>query len=84
MNVNAKEKVTIKSGAFSGCTALTEKNIDAKEKDVSDDAFPKNGESKGHKSSSDKDDDDQSSAKTLGNIDINTVYLGTSPNIVFN
>lgn len=83
MDVRAKEKVTIKSGAFSGCTSLTEKNIEANEKDVSDDAFPK--KSKGHKSSSNKDDDDdQSSAKTLGNIDIKTVYLGTSPNIFLN
>lgn len=84
LDVHANGKATIRSGAFSGCTALTEKNIDAKEKDVADDAFPKSG---GHKSSSHKDDDNgevQPRAETLGNIDINSVYLGVSPNIVLN
>ena len=87
LNVHADGKATVESGAFSGCSSLDNPNIDAPSKDVQDGAFENgygDGKKKSHGSSSHKDnDDDLSSAKTLGNVDINTIYLGTSPNIVF-
>ncbi|KAK8864998.1 hypothetical protein M9Y10_010526 [Tritrichomonas musculus] len=88
--LNAKaEKATIESCAFAGCSSLTDKTIDAHDKDVAPDAFDGGGDDDGNKkksgSSSYKDsDDDHSWAKSLGNIEIRTVYLGTSPNIALN
>lgn len=82
--LNAKaEKATIESGAFACSSSLTDKTIDAHDKDVAPDAFDggsdnddDDGKKKKSGSSSHKDsDDDRSSAKSLGNIDIRTVYL---------
>lgn len=87
LNVKAGEKATVEGGAFAGCESLGDNyNIDAPTKIVADDAFNGNsGDNKGHKSSSHKDDDgSQSSAKTLNDFKIQTVYLGVSPNIIVN
>ena len=94
VNVHADGKATVGDNAFAGCSALKSgATIDAPTKDVSQNAYGNggsgNGGGKKKKSGSshkddDDDDDDESSAKTLGNIKINSVYLGTSPNIYVN
>ena len=88
LNIHADGSATIQSGAFAGCENLNDPTIDSPNKNIDDGAFPNgydDGKKKGSKSSSHKDDDsDQSSARTLGNVDINSIYLGTSPNIVLN
>lgn len=84
LDIDAGGKATVQAEAFKGCKSLDDPKIDAKDKDIADDAF--DGKKKGGSSSSNKDDDsqDEQSAKTLGNFDINSVYLGTSPNIYVN
>ncbi|KAK8850279.1 hypothetical protein M9Y10_018408 [Tritrichomonas musculus] len=93
VHVHAGGKATIGDNAFSGCSALKSgANIDASEKVESPNAYGDGGsgggssdkKKKSGSSHKDNDDDDESSAKTLGNIKINSVYLGTSPNIVVN
>lgn len=83
LNIHADGKATVQSNAFKGCKQLKSRNIDAKDVDIADDAFDSG---KKHGSSSHKDDDseDEKSAKTLGDFKIDSVYLGTSPNIFVN
>ncbi|KAK8857696.1 hypothetical protein M9Y10_016104 [Tritrichomonas musculus] len=45
---------------------------------------PKNSHKKSSSSHKNNDDDNEESAKVLGDFNIETVYLGTSPNIVVN
>ncbi|KAK8845815.1 hypothetical protein M9Y10_020738 [Tritrichomonas musculus] len=89
VNIKSDGKATVGENAFQGCSALDGgANIEADEKDVSPNAYGDGGDDGGKKKKSgssshkDNDDDSEASAKTLGNIDIETVYLGTSPNIV--
>lgn len=85
--IKSSGKATVGENAFSGCSSLDEAQIEAPEKDVSPDAYGGGGGSgkkKGGSSHSDDDDENELNAKTLGNFEIKTVYLGTSPNIVFN
>lgn len=78
---NNDKNVTVGDNAFGGCNLLNYANIVAQNKDISYCAY---GGCKGRRSSSNKDEDDksQSSAKALGNIKIQTVYIGYSPNII--
>lgn len=76
-------------------TVLSINCVNGKAQNVNPDAYtgPDNGygfntnsgKKKGHGSSHKNDDDDsKSSSKTLGNIEIKSVYLGASPNIYYN
>ncbi|KAK8881309.1 hypothetical protein M9Y10_004044 [Tritrichomonas musculus] len=87
LNVKADGTADVGSGAFAGCSSLTSHTIDSNGGTIDDGAFSggSGGKKKKHGSShKDDDSDDESSAKTLGNFDIKTVYLGTSPNIYVN
>ena len=75
-------------------TVLSINCVDGKAQNVNQDAyngndngygFVKNDKKKSHGSShKDDDDDSKSSSKILGNFEIQSVYLGASPNIYYN
>lgn len=90
--------LSVSASVFCGCSSLSKPVLsgqyqyidecvseccpDPDDGEDDDDGDEKKGKGK---SSSGKDNDDTGkSARTLGNIDIETVYLGTSPNIYFN
>lgn len=84
VNIKADGKATVESHAFSGCSSLDKANIDASETDISKDAYSDEDNKGGSSSGKDDDSKDEVSARTLGNIKIKSVYLGTSPNIYVN
>ena len=74
--------------AFSGCNSLGEADIKAGHYDISDNAYANGGDDgdggkkkKSGSSHKDDDDDSQTNAKVLGNIEIQSAYLGTSSNL---
>lgn len=88
VTIKTKGIATVKKQAFSGCSSLdhNDVNIDASETHMSNDAFDggDNGGKGGSSSNKDDDSEGEETAKTLGNIQIRSVYLGTSPNIYVN
>ncbi|KAK8889136.1 hypothetical protein M9Y10_033880 [Tritrichomonas musculus] len=74
--------------AFSGCNLLGEADIKAGHYDISDNTYANGGDDgdggkkkKSGSSHKDDDDDSQTNAKVLGNIEIQSAYLGTSSNL---
>lgn len=89
MNVHTGGKVTVHDYAFNGCKSSDNIIIEANETNISTKAYGDNLENNGNKKkhgSSHKNNDDISeiSAKTYHNFKIQSVYLGTSPNIYAN
>lgn len=87
VNIHADVKATVGENAFSGCSSLDEAQIEAPEKDVSKNAYGGGGDDGsdgGSSSHKDNDSEGEATAKTLGDIKIQSVYLGTSPNIYVN
>lgn len=99
VNIESKEYLYIGPGVFCGCPSdiyqITggDESVDEKSKDCVADPNPnppdedededKEGGGLGSDSSG-GDNDSGESARVLGNMKIETVYLGTSPNIYFN
>ena len=88
VKIDTKGKATVASHAFSGCKSLDEVDITASDKNISPDAYAddddEDGKKSGGSSHKDNDDDSQTNAKALGNIEIESAYLGTSPNVYLN
>lgn len=76
VHFHAGGKVSIDESAFNNCSKLNNTKIETD--------YDENNSRKKSYGSSHKNDDDEKSAINLGDFEIQTIYLGTSPNIFFN